>query len=227
VSTEAESLRWFFLSGLSDSAKIFSTEECTLRAALAFVLLTVTILFTLHVTAQTELVETGRASLPNGQEVSYRIRLLPLESFPQLPAVVASALREKHCTIPQTYEAHEPENVIHGAFEKKDGDDWAALCSVSGTTTLYVFFASQPGVPVAIRHQKDAEWLGSELAGVYGAAWGSAWGIARRPAEQLRRTAHGAALDHDGIEDAFVEKSSTVRYFQSGDWKAFSSGNQR
>jgi hypothetical protein len=194
-----------------------------LRAALAFVLMTVTILFAPYGTAQTELIEAGRASLPNGQEVAYRIRLLPLESFPQLPAVVASALREQHCMIPQTYEAHEPENVIHGAFEKKDSDDWAALCSVNGTTTLYVFFASQMGAPVAIRHQKDAEWLGSELAGVYGAAWG----IARRPAEQLRRTGHGAALDHDGIEDAFVERSSTVRYFQGGEWKALNSGNQR
>jgi hypothetical protein len=194
-----------------------------LRAALAFVLLTVTILFARYVAAQTERVETGRGSLPNGQDVTYRIRLLPLESFPQLPAVVVDVLREKHCMIPQTYEAHEPENVIHGAFEGKGSNDWAALCSVNGTTTLYVFFASQSGGPVAIRHQQDAEWLGSEQAGVYG----SAWGISTRHAEQLQRTARGAALDHDAIEDSFVEKSSSIHYFQGGDWKVLNSGNQR
>lgn len=190
-----------------------------MRAALVFVLLIVTILFLPRVMAQTEQVETGRASLPNGQEVTYRIRLLPLESFPQLPSVVTGALREKHCMVPQTYEAHAPENVIRGAFEKKDSKDWAALCSVNGTTTLYVFFASQPGVPVEIRHQQNSEWLGSEQAGVYG----SAWGIAVRHAEQIKK----AVLDHDGIEDSFVEKSSSIHYFQSGDWKILSSGNQR
>jgi hypothetical protein len=194
-----------------------------LRAALVFVLLAATVLFVPYLMAQTEQVETGRASLSNGQEVSYRIRLLPLESFPQLPSAVISALREKHCMIPQTYEAREPENVIYGAFEKKDSKDWAALCAADGTTTLYVFFASQPGLPVEIRHQQDSAWLGSEQAGVYG----SAWGIATRHAEQLQRIAHGMTLDHDGIEDSFVEKSSSTHYFQTGGWKIFSGGNQK
>lgn len=189
-----------------------------MRAALVFVLMTVTIAF-----AQTEQAEIGHAALPNGSEVSYRIRLLPLESFPQLPASAANTLREKHCMVPQTYEAHEPENVIHGAFEKKGSSDWAVLCAVNGTTTLYAFFASQPEMPVTIRHQQDDKWLGSEQPGVYG----SAWGITTRHAGQPGKALHGATFDHDSIEDAFVEKSSTSRYFQNGEWTVLNNGDQK
>ena len=121
--------------------------------------------------------------------------------------------------VPQTYEARAPENVVHASLERKGSDDWAVLCSVNGATTLYVFFQSQPSTPVALRHQRDTDWLGSEVLGTYG----SAWGIARRGPSQMRVAGdtpvskHGA-FDHDGIEDAFVEKSFTTHYFQDGSW---------
>ena len=74
--------------------------------------------------------------------------------------------------VPQTYEARAPENVVHASLERKGSDDWAVLCSVNGSTTLYVFFQSQPSAPMALRHQRDTEWLGSEVVGAYGSAWG-------------------------------------------------------
>jgi hypothetical protein len=141
----------------------------------------------------------------------YRIRLLPVSSFPQLPAPVVQQLDQRDCMIPQTYEAHQPENVIHGSFEKKGSDDWAVLCSVNHITTLYVFFQSDPGNALPLRHQPDTEWLGVEWSLDYG----SAWGIATRPAHLMNPKSNA---DHDGIEDAFVEHSSTVHYFQNGQW---------
>jgi hypothetical protein len=113
--------------------------------------------------------------------------------------------------IPQTYEAREPENVIHGSFEKKESSDWGVLCSVKGITTLYVFFGSDLASPIALRHQPDSEWLGVEWSQDYG----SAWGIARRPPRLMRSTDNA---DHDGIEDAYVEKSSTIHYYDGGRW---------
>jgi hypothetical protein len=162
-------------------------------------------------TPLTEQVETGPAHLPGRPYVAYRIRLLPVSSFPQLPAPVSEQLVQKGCLIPQTYEAREPENVIHGSFEKKGSVDWAALCSVSGITTLYVFFQSDLARPIALRHQPDNEWLGVEWSLDYG----SAWGIARRPPRLIQPKDNA---DHDGIEDAFVEHSSTIHYFQNGHW---------
>jgi hypothetical protein len=161
--------------------------------------------------SQTERVETGFAHLPGRPHVSYSIRLLPVSSFPQLPPVVAQQLERRGCMVPQTYEAREPENVIHGSFEKKGSDDWALLCSVNRVTNLYVFFQSDPANPILLRHQPDSQWLGVEWSLDYG----SAWGIATRPARQMPASAHA---DHDGIEDSFVEQTSTVHYLQSGRW---------
>jgi hypothetical protein len=175
--------------------------------------------------AATEQIESGRVRMASGVEVVYRIRLLPLASFPALPPVVAEQLQQRKCMIPQTYEAKAPENVVHASLESKGSSDWAVLCSVNGATTLYVFFQSQPGSPIALRQQRDTEWLGSEALGVHG----SGWGIARRTPSQIRQSHNGPGsrmdFDHDGIEDAFVEKSSTTHYFQAGSWITLENSN--
>jgi hypothetical protein len=173
-----------------------------------------------------EQVETGRVRLHTGVEVVYRIRLLPVASYPALPSLVAAQLDERKCMVPQTYEARAPENVVHASFERKGSDDWAVLCSVNGATTLYVFFQSQLANPIALRQQRDTEWLGSEVLGAYG----SAWGISRRGPSQIhidrnRSITGPKTIDHDGIEDAFVEKSSTTHYFQDGSWTIIESAN--
>jgi hypothetical protein len=171
-----------------------------------------------------EKIEAGRTRLPSGAEVVYRIRLLPLASFPMLPAVIASQLQQKNCMVPQTYAARQPENVIRGAFEKLGSDDWAVLCSMNGATSLYVFFQSQPDEPILLRRQHDADWLGSEVAGVYG----SAWGIAARNTSQIRSSnpaRRAEVIDHAGIEDAFIEHSASIHYFRDGGWVTLDGGN--
>ncbi len=174
----------------------------------------------------TEQTETGRVRLPNGIEVTYRIRLLPIASFPSLPAAIAAQLNEKKCMVPQTYQARTPENVIHGALERKGSDDWAVLCSVNGATTLYVFLQSQVAAPVALRHQRDTEWLGSEVLGAYGSAWGISLRLpAQIPAAKSGAFADRSNLDHDAIEDTDIERSSATHYFQNGTWIILESPN--
>lgn len=168
--------------------------------------------------ADTEQIEQGRLQSQGGDVISYRIRLLPVASFPDLPAAVTAQLRNRRCMIPQTFEAQAPENVIQGAFRAPGSSDWAVLCSVAGTTTLYVFLAGQFDAPVALHSQPDTAWLGSDPGSN---VFGSSWGISVRSAANLRasRQLHGAAVfDHDGIEDARLEHSSTVRYCQEGRW---------
>ncbi|MGC1360393.1 MAG: hypothetical protein WA826_04395, partial [Silvibacterium sp.] len=178
----------------------------------------------LHPGAETEQVETGTvpASLiypdtelrelkPAQSLRQYRIRLLPVSSFPQLPAPVAQQLAQRGCMVPQTYEARQPENVIHGSFEKKGSSDWAALCSVNRVTTLYVFFQSDLPNAIPLRHQPDSQWLGVEWSLDYG----SAWGIATHPARLMPPAGNA---DHDGIDDSFIEKSTNLHYFNDGNW---------
>jgi hypothetical protein len=175
--------------------------------------------------ATSEQIETGRMRMPNGAEVIYRIRLLPLASYPALPTAVVEQLQQRKCMVPQTYAARAPENVVHASLERQGSSDWAVLCSVNGGTTLYVFLQSQPGAPVALRHQRDTEWLGSEVLGAYG----SAWGIARRGSLQIRQSRESGTkrieADHDGIEDSFIDKSSTTHYFQDGSWITLENSN--
>jgi hypothetical protein len=168
----------------------------------------------------TEKVERGEIHSPGGDAISYRIRLLPVASFPDLPPAVAAQLRSRHCMVPQTFEAQAPENVIEGAFRAAGSSDWAVLCSIEGSTTLFVFLAGQFDTPLALRSQPDTAWLGSEPGS---SVFGSAWGISVRSAANLRssRQLHGAVFfDHDGIEDAHLEHSATIRYDDNGRWLA-------
>jgi len=163
-------------------------------------------------------VETGSVLSAEGKPIAYRIRLLPVASFPALPAQVATELKRRGCMVPQSFEAKQPENVIHGAFRAHGSDDWAVLCSVEKTTTLYVFFAGQAESPVALRSQADSAWLGAEPGSLVS---GSAWGIAVRSAAELRSTPalrRGLTIDHDAIDDARLERSLTIHYFEGGRW---------
>lgn len=165
-----------------------------------------------------ERVESGSTLSPDGKPIAWRIRLLPVSSFPDLPAAVAAELRRRQCMIPQSFEARQPENVIHGALRSPGSSDWAALCSSQGATTLLVFFAGEFESPTALRTQSDTAWLGAEPGS---SVFGSAWGIAVRSAAELRSSPdlrRTAAIDHDAIDDARLERSFTIHYFKAGQW---------
>src|SRR5208337_2995121 len=68
----------------------------------------------------------------DGRPVRYQIRRLPISSFPELPERLQDILNRRGCLIPQSYEAHHPENVIHASLERAGSVDWAVLCSVEG-----------------------------------------------------------------------------------------------
>jgi len=170
--------------------------------------------------ANAERIESGEVHAANGEAIAYRIRLLPIASFPDLPTPVAAELGRRQCMIPQSFEARQPENVIHGSFHATGSGDWAALCSSAGSTTLYVFFAGEFESPVALRSQPDFAWLGREPGS---SVSGSSWGIAVRSAAELRASPelrHAATIDHDAIDDARLERSTTVRYYRAGKWIA-------
>jgi hypothetical protein len=165
-----------------------------------------------------EQIERGQTKRAGGPAQSYSIRLLPPASFPWIPLDIRTALESRDCLIPQTYQAHSPENVIQGSFRQRGSSDWAILCSHSGSSTLLIFFDGSKKNPAEIITRQNEDMTAvHDLTGVLGFAWGI------DPARPLEIKAHSGnkpsgPFDHDGVEDAFLEKGSIIHYFKDGKW---------
>lgn len=156
----------------------------------------------------------------NGQPAHYVIRHLPPSSFPALPSVIAAQLTERGCLIPQTYEARQPENVVHASLERAGSQDWAVLCSVRGTVSLLIFFGSAPESPTVLASAPETERLQPRVvSGELGFNWGidpaspahvheAQIGLPRRP----------PAPDHDALADSVIDRRTVYHFFTRGQW---------
>lgn len=166
------------------------------------------------------LTERGQLNV-SGRDVPYLIRRLPVASFPDLPEKVASELEKLGCMIPQTYQAHHPENVVHASLERPGSSDWAALCSSERTVKLLVFFASSSSAPAVLASESETARMEThDRTGVLGFAWG----IDAASPQQVREAQstmehHPPMLDHDALADIFVEKSTVYHFFTKNAWK--------
>jgi hypothetical protein len=172
-----------------------------------------------------QLNESGHVSV-TGRSVPYLIRHLPVSSFPELPAEMQAELNRRGCLIPQTFEAHRPENVIHGSFEKAGSSDWAVLCSAQGTTSLLVFFASAPEKALLLSSSLETQRLQQhDISGVLGFNWG----IDPESPEQVRKAQIGmeprpVKLDHDAVGDTVVEHRTVYHFYSKGAWTVVEAG---
>lgn len=165
------------------------------------------------------LTESGKVMV-GGRPFEFLIRRLPVSSFPELPAAIAARLVAAGCMIPQTYEAHRPENVVHASLEHAGTTDWAVLCAAKGTVALLVFFASAPDKPTVLATAPETERLQShDPSGVLGFNWG----IDPASPEQVREAQlgmkHRSPLgDHDALGDSIIEERIVYHYFARGRW---------
>jgi hypothetical protein len=167
------------------------------------------------------LVETGQL-LIGGHGVAYRIRNLPVSSFPELPVLIAESLTVRGCLIPQTYEAHRPENVIHASFERPGSSDWAVLCSVKGKVSLLVFFASgSPAQPAVLAQAVETDRLQPhDLTGVLGFNWGIDPASPERVHEAQAGMGHRPVPpDHDCIADSVIDHQTVYHLYRNGAWE--------
>jgi hypothetical protein len=155
-----------------------------------------------------------------GHTTPYRIRHLPISSFPGLPNELVVLLTQRGCLIPQTYEAHRPENVIHASLERPGSSDWAVLCSERGTVSLLVFFSSAPANLYVLSAAPETERLQPhDPTGVLGFNWG----IDPASPEQIRQAQaglvyHPARLDHDALADSVVESRTVYHFYSKNAW---------
>jgi hypothetical protein len=161
----------------------------------------------------------------DGKSASYVIHRLPVSSFPDLPANVASSLNGRGCTIPQTYEAHRPENVVHASLERPGSSDWAVLCSVKGTVSLLVFFDGVTGQeaavePLVLASIPEVQRLQAhDPSGVLGFNWGIDPATPRQVHDAQVGLAHAPArVDHDALADSIVDRRTVYHFYTKLSW---------
>ena len=167
------------------------------------------------------LAETGQIVV-EGRATAYRIRHLPVSSFPELPAPVREELNRRGCVVPQTYEAHQPENVVRGSFERAGSQDWAVLCSAEGTVSLLVFFGDALDKPTVLATAPETERLQAHDGS---GELGFNWGIDTATPEQVHDAQSAmlhrpARVDHDALADSLVDRHTVYHFYLKTAWIA-------
>jgi hypothetical protein len=166
-----------------------------------------------------QLTESGQV-VQAGHSTPYLIRRLPVSSFPELPATVVGFLNRRSCLIPQTYEAHRPENVVHASLERAGSSDWAVLCSAQGTVSLLVFFSDTPAQFVVLASAPETVRLQvHDATGVLGFNWG----IDPASPERIHQAQSGmehrpAFADHDALADSVVDRRTVYHFYAKSAW---------
>jgi len=169
--------------------------------------------------APAQLNESGQIVVA-GRTTPYLIRHLPVSSFPGMPDAFQLLLNRRGCLIPQTYEAHQPENVIHASLERAGSSDWAVLCSAEGTVSLLVFFSSAPGELTVLAAAPETDRLQPhDASGVLGFNWG----IDPASPERIHQAQTGMErrpppVDHDALADSVIDHRTVYRFFLKNRW---------
>jgi len=148
---------------------------------------------------------------------NHAITRLEAAAFPTLPPTVSQELTRRGCTIPQAFTGGDAHNVVKGRLTSSTATDWAILCSRGQISSILVF----PGgsaTALELAQEADAHFL--QVTGPRQIGYSRALRLAsaqyirerQDPREKL------PPLDHDGIEDVFIEKASLVWYWHGGRW---------
>jgi hypothetical protein len=153
-----------------------------------------------------------------------QIQRLAPAAFPELPTAFRAELESRGCTIPQSgYRGGPPHNVIRGSFGARGQTDWAALCSRDGRSVILLHWGGAAQCPRELQPAVDRGFL----QGVGGGRIAFSRGISPRSSYHVypdegdtSAVDREVPLEHDGIDDAFEGKASTVWFCRAGKWIA-------
>ena len=154
-------------------------------------------------------------------EAERRIVRLSPTTFQELPRNVVRELQSRGCRIPQTAYSKKPHNVIKGEFAKPGQIDWAVLCSVKGVSTILVFWNGSDANPASIASMEDRNFLqtiNSTDPGFSRSISPVGKDFITRHYDPYFAPKPPSSIDHQGIDDAFIEKGSSVWYFHARKW---------
>jgi hypothetical protein len=170
--------------------------------------------------SSTPLNESGQVKV-DGRSVSYLIHRLPVNAFPDLPSSIVDELNQRQCSIPQSYEAHHPENVVHASLERAGSSDWAVLCSAEGKVSLLVFFGNAPAArPSVLGMAEEKERLQRhDSSGDLGFNWAIEAASPQAVHEaQSAMEKRPPRPDHDALADITLDRTTLYRFFKKGSW---------
>jgi hypothetical protein len=147
------------------------------------------------------------------------IRLKPRE-FGQLPPAVRRDLERRGCTIPQWPGKTAPHNVVSGSFIASGSRDWAVLCSVKALSRILIYRNGAIGRVDSLAWRDDSGFLQSNRNGVLEFSRKIDIASAKSIAEVAKasRGPKPPPLDHQGINDGYMDKASVVWFYSRGKW---------
>ncbi|MGH9844917.1 MAG: hypothetical protein ACREEM_39880 [Blastocatellia bacterium] len=154
------------------------------------------------------------------QKREVKLIRLPPSAFRELPPEIVASLEKRGCLVPQYWRDRPPHNVIKGEFLRKGRKDWAVLCSRKGSSSILVFWNGNTQSVSEIAGSKDETYMqtdgGTNL--VYSRYISP---VGRTYILDHYRSYEGpkpAVITHQGIDDAFMGKGSTIHYRYRGKW---------
>ena len=173
----------------------------------------------MRITILTLITFTALSALSFSQENKARIVRLSPGAIRELPVNLARELQRRGCAIPQEH-SRKTNNVIRGEFAKRGQKDWAVLCSIKGVSTILVFWNGSEKNPASIAPMEDRIYIQAFRKDQF--SFSREITPAGRDFIRLHHDAYGGPtpppIDHQGINDAFIEKASIVWYFYKGQW---------
>lgn len=148
------------------------------------------------------------------------VRLKP-SAFSQLPKNIISFLEKRSCSVPQIFGETKPHNVIRGEFAKSGQFDWAVLCSHNHVSSILVFWNGSTKSVAEIARSEDKGFL-QTVDGAGNVGFSRAIDVVGKDYILEHYKEYGGRkppqIKYQGINDAFVEKASSVHYFYRKRW---------
>jgi hypothetical protein len=117
--------------------------------------------------------------------------------------------------------------VIRGRFTSATQTDWAVLCSIKRRSSILVFRNGSTTAVAELAAAPDFDSL--QMIGDGAIGYSRALGVADADFIRVHYQRYGGPnpppLDHDGIDDVFIEKGSVVRYWYRGRWLELTGSN--
>ncbi len=130
-------------------------------------------------------------------------------------------LQKRGCTVPQIFGDNKAHNVIRGQFARRKQFDWAVLCSRNRVSSVLVFWNGSTKSVSEIAKSPDKNFL-QTINGDGKIGFSHAIGVVGKQFIIQHYKWYGGPkpplISHQGIDDAFVEKASTVHYFYRRRW---------
>jgi hypothetical protein len=141
-------------------------------------------------------------------------------AFPELPPPIRDGLNRRSCTVPQPADER-TRNVVSGRLITPGRVDWAVLCSRERQSVILVFNGTSAARIAELDAEPDLNYL-QVVDGAGTISYSRVLAVATPKVVRQRARNDGRhqlrQIDRDGIEDAFVGKSSQIWYWSGRRW---------